>query len=424
MKSFKDRLPTKLNSLFHILADVANAQGIEAYLVGGFVRDLVLEKENEDIDIVVSNSGGTFSKTVARHLKSQIDKRSQFGTYSIPLPEEGIQLDIATARSESYASPSVLPNVAPGDLKADLFRRDFTINSLALSLNASSAFTLIDYFGGYEDLGNGIIRAHHENSFIDDPCRIFRALRFQTRFKFRLEAKTQAWLKNSIAQRIPELLSGHRLWNEIQRTLQENDLFENFKILNEYSLLPLLNTNIESLSQRSDFLKNIALLHTWVQDRDSEACIEKWIVHCLALVTPLTGEEIEALAQKCQWSNSLKDKILSGHSAIQSALPELMNECEKSPNEIFELFHPLSPEALVVALAQSDTPKAKHDAELYLKKIRQTGRIELNGDDLIRLGISPGPMFKNIFSALRQARLDEQIFSRAEEESFVKKNFM
>jgi len=189
-------------------------------------------------------------------------------------------------------------------------------------------------------------------------------------------------------------------------------------------LLPLLNTKIESLLQKPDFLKNIVRQLAWVQERDSEAHIERWIVHCLALVTPLTDEEIEELAQKCQWSNFLKDKILCGHSAIQTALPELMNECEKSPNKIFELFHLLSPEALVVALAQSDTPKANHATELYLNKIRQAGRIELNGDDLIRLGISPGPMFKNIFSALRRARLDEQITSRAEEESFVKKNFI
>jgi len=423
MKSFKDRLPTKLDSLFHILAEIAKAQGIEAYLVGGFVRDSILEKENEDIDVVVSNSGDTFSRAVARKLKSKVDKRSQFGTYAIALAE-GIQLDIATARSESYASPSALPDVAPGDLKDDLFRRDFTINSLALSLNASSAFTLIDLCGGFEDLGNGIIRAHHENSFIDDPCRIFRALRYQTRFKFRLDAKTQDWLNHSIALKIPDLLSGHRLWNEIQRTLQENDFYENFRILHEYSLWPLLNPKIEHLSQKSDFLKNIAHQLAWVQERDSGVRIEQWLVHCLALVTPLREEEIEALAQKCQWSNALKDKILTGHRAIETALPELMNACEKNSHEIFELFHPLSPEARVVALALSNTPEARHASELYLKKIRQAGCIELNGDDLIRLGISPGPLFKDIFSALRKARLDEKISSRAEEEFFVKKNFI
>ncbi len=426
MKSPTDRLPPRLAPLFQTLAETADTHDIEAYIVGGFVRDLILEKDNEndqDIDIVVSCSGEKFSTTVARHLKTQVEKRSQFGTYAFSLPD-GIELDVATARCESYSSPSALPDVAPGDLKADLLRRDFTMNSLALSLNSSPPFSLIDYSNGYEDLSNGIIRAHHENSFIDDPCRIFRALRFKTRLKFRLEAKTQGWLTNSIEQNIPKLLSGHRLWCELQRTLQENDLLENLRILNEYSLLDLINPKIKSLSLKEDFLKNIPIQGEWVQEQDKESSLEKWITHCLALLSPLREEEIEKLAQKFQWNNSLKEQIISGHTAILSALPAMKNEAEKSPNEIYDLFAPLSPEALVVALAQANTPTANRDAKLFLITLRQVGRVELNGDDLIRLGVSPGPLFKSIFSTLRRARLEGRISTRIEEEAIVKNEFL
>jgi len=423
MKSIKQRLPGKINSLFKALADIADKQGIEVYAVGGFVRDLILDANSEDIDIVVSNSGDKFANDIAQSLNEKLEKRSQFNTYAIHL-RQGIHLDIATARKESYSSPAALPDVSPGDLRSDLQRRDFTINSLAFGLNTGSPYTLIDPFNGYEDLRNGTIRAHHKNSFIDDPCRIFRALRFKTRFNYRLETDTELWLKKSIEDKIPGLLSGHRIWNEIQRTLKEERLLENLLALGHYSLLNLISPHINKKPLNQEFLKNIPVQLNWLQENEKERQFDKWVVRCLALLLPLERTEIESLAGRFQWNHSLKEKIVSGCNSINTALPLLKNKIEKSRCEIYELFDPLEPEALAAALAQANDSIANQSAELYLKDIRQAGRIELNGDDLIRLGLKPGPVFNKIFSTLRNARLNGHALNKEDEESIVKKEFL
>jgi tRNA nucleotidyltransferase (CCA-adding enzyme) len=175
-------------------------RGLKVYAAGGFVRDALLGEDNLDIDIVVEGDGIEFAKDFVKNFNADLIVHECFGTASIKpkiaesrakRPLAGIKIDIATARSERYKSPGAYPTVKADTIKNDLKRRDFTINAMAISLNAKGFLCVLDFFKGRSDLRHGIIRVLHDRSFIDDPTRIFRAVRFEQRYGFRIERHTK-----------------------------------------------------------------------------------------------------------------------------------------------------------------------------------------------------------------------------------------
>jgi len=217
----KKMLPREILKILHTIGGTADLEGLRAFVVGGFVRDLLLGVKNFDIDIVLEGDAISFGKKIAKLLNGSYVAYKKFGTSSVVInwpkglripgtsnltlrqaqgrPEHNrgakFKLDFATARKESYEKPAALPTVQFSLLKDDLHRRDFTINAMAASLNKGSFSQLIDFFGGERDLEKGIIKVLHDGSFIDDPTRIFRAVRFEQRFGFRIDRYTRDLIK-------------------------------------------------------------------------------------------------------------------------------------------------------------------------------------------------------------------------------------
>ena len=219
-KKMKAVLPEDVLSLLRKIGETAGAMGYRAFLVGGVVRDILLGRKNLDLDIVVEGEGIRVGGALARELDAGLVVHKKFGTCTVST-DKGMKIDFATARREIYPHPAALPDVEPSSIEDDLRRRDFTINAMAVSLNKSSFGRLIDLFEGEEDLKSGRIRVMHDRSFIDDPTRIFRAVRFEARFGFKIDGHTEGLIKDAVRIDMAGKLSGHRRDKELSLVKKE-----------------------------------------------------------------------------------------------------------------------------------------------------------------------------------------------------------
>lgn len=216
------RLPEDVRSLLREITIVADERGVSVWLVGGMVRDLLVGRSSLDIDIVVEGDGAAFAGILGKRLGGRVLVHRQFGTATMDVPC-GLKVDVVTARRELYARPGALPDVIFAQLSDDLFRRDFTINAIAASLNASDLGTIRDDFDGAGDLKKGLVRIMHYRSFVDDPTRIIRAVRYEKRFGFKLEARTLSALKTACHEDAFMTITPVRYYNEFKRMLDEDD---------------------------------------------------------------------------------------------------------------------------------------------------------------------------------------------------------
>jgi tRNA nucleotidyltransferase (CCA-adding enzyme) len=218
--TLRRRLPRRIVRLLREAGELADRLDLGAYVAGGFVRDLLRGHPNFDLDLVVEGDGLKFARALAEGLQARVKVHKRFGTATVTL-SDGFKLDIATARTEWYEYPAALPTVQPSSIREDLYRRDFTINTLAICLNGRSFWELLDLYGGQRDIKERIIRVLHSHSFIDDPTRIFRAIRFELRSGFRISDETLALIRGATRKAMIDRLSGRRLVAELRRLLSE-----------------------------------------------------------------------------------------------------------------------------------------------------------------------------------------------------------
>jgi len=209
----------KLPNILNEIGAIADKNNIKIFVVGGFVRDLLFGRQDEDIDIVVEADAIRFAKILSEEFGIKFIKHEGFKTATFR--KNGFRIDLATARKEFYAKPAVLPKIEPANIKEDLFRRDFTVNAMAISLNKDTFAELIDMYGGRQDLRYKKIRVLHDRSFIDDPTRIFRAIKFEQRLGFKIELYTLNLIKGAIALGLIEKLKKQRIKKEIDLILKE-----------------------------------------------------------------------------------------------------------------------------------------------------------------------------------------------------------
>lgn len=231
-----ERLPRKLINLLRLLGEYGEELNMPVYVVGGFVRDLLLGIENFDVDIVVEGDGLEYAKYVKDQLNAKMVSYEKFLTASIFF-KDGYRIDIATARTEYYERPAELPVVDISTIKKDLYRRDFTINAMAIKLNFGNFGTLYDFFGSRNDLKNGVIRVLHKLSFVEDPTRIIRAVRFEQRFGFRIEDETLELLQKTLEEGYLEKVTGQRIRQELEKILEEKNPLKAIKRLAQLNIL-------------------------------------------------------------------------------------------------------------------------------------------------------------------------------------------
>jgi tRNA nucleotidyltransferase (CCA-adding enzyme) len=418
----EDRLPESVIKTLKKVGSVAEGLGFSAYLVGGIVRDILLGYENLDIDIVIEGDGIAFASRIARDLSARVKSHQKFGTAVILLPD-GLKLDIATARTEYYKSPAALPTVEVSSIKKDLYRRDFTINSLSIKLNPEDYGTLIDFFGGQRDLKDRIIRILHNLSFIEDPTRVFRAIRFEQRFNFKIGKHTTNLIKTAVRMDLFHKLSGSRLYGELVLIFSEAEPLKAIKRMAEFDLLRFIHPRLTLTKALISIFGGIQETLAWFKLLFLGKEIERWMIFFMGMTDELKDNEVAEVCRRLSIPERLKGKILRGRGDTRIILHEFFKEKGMKPSRIYEILRPIPLEVILFIMAKAKDETSKKYISLYLTELQKT-RVGLGGSDLKEMGIEPGPLYKEILSHLLKGRLNGEFKSRTEEKRFVRDKFL
>jgi tRNA nucleotidyltransferase (CCA-adding enzyme) len=399
------QLPAELVNFMWLAGELAHTRGERIYLVGGVVRDLLWGQANLDLDLVVEGNAIELAQQLRKINQGKITTHPRFNTAK--LQWDNWSVDLATARCETYDKPGALPSVTPSSIDNDLSRRDFTINAMAIHLNPGFYGRLVDPYGGRNDLKHKIIRVLHEKSFTDDATRIWRALRYEQRLDFHLERKTLNLLQRDIS--MLDTISSDRLRYEIECILQERYPEKVFRRAEELGVLAKLHSVLKG---------NGWLAEKFDQARRLTSPQPPEIGLYLALLAyPLTGEEIERLISRLRLSKSLA-QALRDTIAVKNKMRSLSTP-GLSPSVIYRLLDGYSSPAIVANSLATESPVASHNIRLFLNRLRYI-ETSLTGDDLIRMGIAPGPQIREILDQLHKARLDGKITTTQDEEELVR----
>ncbi|HEY6011316.1 MAG TPA: CBS domain-containing protein, partial [Nitrospirota bacterium] len=415
----EERSPREVTETLRTVGEVADEAGFPVYLVGGIVRDLFLRVDNLDIDIVVEGDGITFAGMLVKKVGGRVKTHQKFGTAVVLLPN-GLKLDIATARLEYYASPAALPTVELSSIKKDLYRRDFTVNTLAVRLNRKRYGELIDFFGGLRDIKEKTLRVLHSLSFVEDPTRVLRAVRFEQRFDFRLSKHTQNLIKSAVNMKLFHKLTGERIYAELILLFSEAEPLKALRRMKDLDLLKFIHPNLRASTEAERLFTAIGDALTWFRLLYLDLEVEKWFVYFLGLLDRLKDPAAaEALARLAVPART-RDRIMQARSRYRDVLYVFYKESELSASRVYELLRPFDSEAILLMMAKAKKEKARKYISLYLTHLRNV-KITLTGDDLKSLGIPPGPRYRKLLAELLDAKLDGVVKNRDEEMAFVKK---
>ena len=414
-------LPPEMLDLLQTIGRKANELGFQAYAVGGFVRDLILRSENFDMDIVVEGEGIRLAEVLAREKKGELKVHKKFGTATLVFPQ-GYRLDVATARLEYYDHPAALPRVEHSSIKLDLYRRDFTVNTLAIHLQPDHFGELIDFFGAQKDIKERVIRVLHNLSFVEDPTRIFRALRFEQRIGFQIAKHTQMLMENAVRMELFGRLSGRRLFRELVLCLSEERSFAVIKRLGDYGLLKFFHPKLKIDRTMEPLFQRLEKVVAWHNLLFTGERYERWLVAFLGLVDRLAEKEIQELLTRLSFPEKLRATLIQRRRAAIQVVQRLSHSPAMRRSDLFLLLDSLPTEFLLYAMGKTESEGVKKAISLYFTGLKST-KVSLGGKDLRRMGYIPGPIYSEILRALLRARLDQKLHNRQEEIEFVQQKF-
>lgn len=407
------RFHSRVRKIIRAVSSVATARGERAYLVGGIVRDLILNYPNQDVDLVVIGDGIAFAKDLAEKLGGYSHPHTRFKTSVVVLPD-GSRVDVVSSRSESYPYPGALPEVQEGNLRSDLYRRDFTINSLAIDLSQEKFGELVDYFGGMRDIRNKKIRILHGLSFIDDPTRILRGLRFASRLKFDISSDTKNKLQKALEKNMFRRLSGKRLRTEITALLDGPRILSTLELLESYGILENLNRKIKLDRFSRELLINIDITLSWFIITFPEEKINRTVLYLMVLLEKLRNDERSRFCSRLSISGQEKETLLNYKNHSKAAVYLFRRKSKPRISQIYNLFSVFSLETLLFIHAFAIDPALKKAISGFLLKYRYIST-NLGGDQLKKMGLPEGPEFKSVLTKLKEAYLDGKIISKEEE---------
>ena len=414
-----ERLPARAFILLESAGRLADHLNVSAYVVGGIVRDLLLGIGNLDLDLVIEGDGIAFARELAKQVGGRVKVHERFGTAIVILPDIG-KLDVATARTEYYEYPTALPTVEHGSIKKDLYRRDFTINTLAICLNGRRFGELIDFYGGQRDLKDRAIRVLHSLSFVEDPTRVFRAIRFAQRFGFHLGKETLALIKGAAKMDLFHRLSGQRLLNELILLFSEQEPRRAVEQMAELDLLRFIHPDLKWSSRMDGLLKPVEDAVRWYRLLYLDRRLDVWLVYFMALMEALPPRAVGETVKRLGLSARDAGRIRAGHAAANAILRRLARRPAPRPSEVYRLLTGLADETLLLLMAKAKSDAVKRQVSAYLTTY-QRAKPSLTGADLKALGLKPGPQFKRILDRLLEARLDGDVKSEAGERELVRK---
>ncbi len=417
-RMMKERLPGWALDILKGAGGTAEALGLKAYVVGGFVRDLLLDRGNLDIDIVIEGGDGIgFAEAFAKERGLKVRPHQRFKTAVLIFPD-GFKVDVATARLEYYEKPGALPTIEQSSLKLDLYRRDFIINTLAVALNPKRFGELIDFFGAQKDIKEKTIRVLHNLSFVEDPTRMLRAVRFSEKFGFKLGKHTLNLIKNSVKLDMLSRLSGARLLDEIKHILEEDAIaVKSLSKLQEFGILKLIHKGITWDDEREKLLERTREAITWHELLYTRDRAEVWQVMYLALTDPLTDEEYLGLMKRLMINGKKNLSVLESRRASLDALKKIKSF--KKNSDFYDLLSQVPLEAALYLLAKSQDEPIRKALSFFIRELKST-ETDLKGKDLLRMGIKEGPAMGAILKLLLKKKLDGELPARKDEEEFVK----
>jgi tRNA nucleotidyltransferase (CCA-adding enzyme) len=417
----KRHLPEAVVRLLGQLGETADELGMQIYAVGGFVRDLILGAPNLDIDVTVEGDGILFAGRFARRHDCRVRSHVAFGTAVIVFPD-GYKVDVASTRLEYYESPGVLPTVERASLRHDLFRRDFTINTLAVCLNESEFGSLTDYFGGRQDLQERVVRVLHSLSFVEDPTRMFRAVRFEKRLGFHIAPQTENLIRGAVRMQMLDKLGGTRMFNELVLIMREKEPLAAIERISVLGLLPSIHPALRLVPASHKVLLETGQVMAWFRLLFLDDPCETWQVWFLAMCDGLRQNEFGDACRRLAVPERLALRLLQqrsqAHHIVAAIKVRLTRKPEVANSEIYGWFSGLSLEVLLYLASHVNSEQTRRFVSLYLTKLRDIVPL-LDGDDFLALGLKPGPLFKRIKYGLLQARLDGRVTSREDERDFV-----
>jgi tRNA nucleotidyltransferase/poly(A) polymerase len=385
----------QITVILNRLADLANKYNTRIFIVGGPIRDMIMTKKKspfieQDLDIAVENNYQDIGENLAKELDAKIIRYPQFMTMTLKLKDTS-HIDIAQTREEIYPKPAVLPRVYPASIVEDLKRRDFTINAMAMEIPSSF---ITDPFNGRKDIKAGLIRILHKQSFIDDPTRVFRAIRFTVRTGFKIEPRTEALMKSAIKRGYLKLLSGERILYELKLIMNEKKNIDILKSLQSYSII--------------SNLFNVKLLREFFIEQKNLPNSNLKLIHFFSVIP-------ESL-----WSKYplLKDTIVSAQCLKEFHKYRNKLAKAKRSSEIYRILKVFSKSALE-ALKYTEKESNRIKIENYLNKYSKV-KIFTTGDMLKTLNIKPGPRYAKIMNELLYQKLDKKIKNKKDEMDYLK----
>ncbi|MGQ9462078.1 MAG: CCA tRNA nucleotidyltransferase [Candidatus Fervidibacter sp.] len=406
---FRNKLSEKVVSLLREIGTLAGQMGMTAYAVGGFVRDLILGTPTLDVDIVVEGDSVALAYELARMWGAKLTVHQRFLTATLrwespneakaltlspPQPYPVTRLDIATARMERYPEPAILPEVEPATLLDDLLRRDFSINAMAVCLEPNRFGELLDPTGGYRDLQSGVVRVLHDRSFVDDPTRIFRAVRYEQRFGFRIEPKTLRLIRKARDESLLTRLTRDRIKQELWRTLREREPVKPMRRLKELGILTVIAPELSATPKRLDWMGRVNRWLQWFESNLPDKRLEReW-----ALLLPLlpNHEAVISFCQRYQLGQWERESAISLFKAAKRRTP-------KRPSKWVQWLNP-SPLEVALVIAAKRANQNEPIWQRYFSDWRWA-RPDISGEDLKAYGLSGRTIAIGLQAAL-EAKLD------------------
>ena len=407
------RIPSQILAVLQEIGQLAEETFLSAYVVGGLVRDFLLNRGNLDFDVVVEGDATSLANHLSKRWNGELKVHCDFGTGTLTRGD-GLKIDFVSARRETYVRPGALPLVKFGTILDDLRRRDFSINALAMSLNPGTFGELVDCTNGLQDLRIGLIRALHDRSFIDDPTRIFRAIRYEGRYRFQIVDSDQKRIRDAINEGILDLISGQRIRNEIDRILLEESAPKMVQRMHEFNLFRGIHLEWE-LRQDFDARWDTARQAIdWTSRNLPNDSIDTASLLWMALLNDTSV--IEAVKDRLSLENQLGIKLIAKEQ-LHDVLATL--SVNSRPSGVYKLLKSYPLEALVFSMVEPNQPqwcaeKIKH----YLTDLRFTQPL-IDGTDLIQLDLKPGPKFAEMLWKTFAAQLDGKIQNKQEAYQFL-----
>jgi tRNA nucleotidyltransferase (CCA-adding enzyme) len=411
-----ERVAPKIVRIFKDVVTLSKEMDCKAYAVGGFVRDLLMNNSNLDIDIVIEGDGIHFAGKLADRLGARVRIHEKFAT-AVIIMKDGYRVDVATARVEYYDSPAALPNVEMGGIKKDLSRRDFSMNAMAVELSGDKGYRLIDHFGGQADIKDKAIRVLHNVSFIEDPTRAFRAVRFEGRFGFKIGRQTLALIKNALRHNLMDRLSGKRLFHELKLILSEKKVIKSLYRLDELGLLRTVSPELVFDEPMADLFERCEELITWFTLAFPGETLDRWQIRFMALVSRLGRDGLVRLFDRFPEHGNVLEKMEKCHQ-LEKKIIASSGPWDKWKTYLLLEGHGC--DEIIFVTARTDDKLFRRAAIDFLSESRFV-KADLTGKDLIEIGYKPSVEMGEILKELLRVKLTGEVEGRDGAMEYIRK---